>query len=305
MVYVLVWLIAISPIRGKGNYGTRSVPQLINYSGFLVNSSDTNPITDTLSMTYSIWSNETGGSQYWSETQTNVPVIRGYFHVLLGSVNPIPEAIFDGRDLYLEVQIGSEILSPRKHLVTVAHSFHSLNADSALYAPVDTTFTNLRYLRKNRPDSTTITSTSGPGLYINRSGNSSSEVIGIKVGTSNSSTGYTYSGYFEGGGVYIGTVETGSGIVIDSVKGLHKDGIKVNYAKGDGMQIEHANNNGVYILQAYDTGVRIQNTGVDGIYVANAGENGLRIINAGYQGIAIGNAGYNGVQIGNTGWNGV
>ncbi len=134
MLYVLLWLVAVSPIGTRGTLRSKNVPHLLNYSGFLTNSSDTTPVNGNLTMTFSLWSEATGGTQYWSETHSSVPVVDGYFHVVLGSVNPLPANLFNGRKLYLQIQVGSEILSPRKHLVSVGHAFHSLQSDTANFA---------------------------------------------------------------------------------------------------------------------------------------------------------------------------
>jgi hypothetical protein len=110
-----------------------SVPHLINYQGYLTDNAG-NPIDGTLQMTFSIWDAASGGTQLWSETQASVAVINGLFNVLLGSVNPIPPSIFDGTPLWLQTQVGTEVLSPRKAIVSVAHAFRASAADAADYA---------------------------------------------------------------------------------------------------------------------------------------------------------------------------
>ena len=298
MWYGVLWLCIVSQISGTPalSPGTRSVPNLLNYSGFLANSSDTTPVNGNLTMTFSLWSEATGGTQYWSETHSSVPVVDGYFHVVLGSVNPLPANLFNGRKLYLQIQVGSEILSPRKHLVSVGHAFHSLRADTATYASLDTLQADTRYLRKDRPDTTEITSSSGPGIYIHRSGNSPSEVIGLKVSATNPS-GSAYAGYFEGdvkvedGGIYIGTTNS-SGIIVDSAKGLYKDGLQVNYAEDNGVQVSHAGGDGVYVYDAGDDGVNVYNAQDNGIEVGNAGHRGLVIDEADFGGVHIGKVNY-------------
>jgi len=107
-----------------------SIPKLINYQGYLTDPND-NPITGMFEMTFSVWDAATGGTQLWSETQLSVAVTNGLFNALLGSVNPIPPGIFTGAPRWLQIQVGAEILSPRKEIVSVAYVFRAGVADSA------------------------------------------------------------------------------------------------------------------------------------------------------------------------------
>jgi hypothetical protein len=113
--------------------GKVSVPSLINYQGYLTDDAG-NPISDTFEMTFSIWDAASGGSQLWNETQASVFVVNGLFNVLLGSITSIPSDIFTGASLWLQTQVGTEVLSPRKEIVSVAHAFRAAMADEAGYA---------------------------------------------------------------------------------------------------------------------------------------------------------------------------
>ncbi|HVP36144.1 MAG TPA: hypothetical protein VMT04_04035, partial [Terriglobales bacterium] len=109
------------------------VPKIINYQGKL-----TTPqgalFNDTLAMTFSIYADSTGGTALWTETQTTVKVEFGVFSVMLGSVNPIPEAVFDGNTRYLGLKVGSDNeMTPRKAIVSVGYAYKSLEADTADY----------------------------------------------------------------------------------------------------------------------------------------------------------------------------
>jgi hypothetical protein len=110
-----------------------SVPSLINYQGYLTDAGG-NPVTDTVEMTFSIWDAASGGSQLWDETQSSVSVLDGLFNVLLGSITSIPSEIFTGASLWLQTQVGAEILSPRKAIVSVGHAFRAEVADAAVHA---------------------------------------------------------------------------------------------------------------------------------------------------------------------------
>ena len=100
------------------------VPQMINYQG-KVTDDQGNPLNGNYDMIFSIYDALTGGNQLWSETQPEVSVENGIFSVLLGSTTPegIPLGVFNGEIRYLEVQVGSDLMTPRKEMVSVPYAF--------------------------------------------------------------------------------------------------------------------------------------------------------------------------------------
>jgi hypothetical protein len=96
-----------------------AVPPLINYQGML---SDTtgNPVADgQYSMTFKLYSVLTGGTVLWSEAQS-VQVNGGVYHVQLGTNPAFPTTLFDNDDLFLEVIITGETLTPRQQVTSTA-----------------------------------------------------------------------------------------------------------------------------------------------------------------------------------------
>jgi len=112
----------------------QGVPHEINYQGWLGTVDDTTGVTGTFTMQFRLYTQETGGTAVWEETHSNVNVSNGIFNVILGSVNPIPAEIFTGDALWLEVQVGDEVLAPRKKLVSVGYAIQAENAEHARYA---------------------------------------------------------------------------------------------------------------------------------------------------------------------------
>ncbi len=142
--YLLILLWSAIPILGKLEpLNSKVVPQEINYQGWIGSVSDTDTInvTGTLDMTFRLYNTSTGETSLWDETQNNVYVDKGIFNVLLGSVNPIPESLFTGDHLWLETQVESEVLVPRKKLVSVGYAIKSKFADYATFA--DTAITHI------------------------------------------------------------------------------------------------------------------------------------------------------------------
>jgi hypothetical protein len=117
----------------------KSVPALLNYQGYLA-TADSGAVNETLAMTFRLFDSAEGGTQLWSETHSAVEVSNGGFTLLLGSVTPFPTDLFDGSILYLQMEVGTEVFTPRKAIVSVAYSVrsdeatHAARADSAAQA---------------------------------------------------------------------------------------------------------------------------------------------------------------------------
>jgi hypothetical protein len=103
---------------------------MLSYQGKLTDSLG-NPVPDgNYQLTFRLYTQETGGSPFWTEAQT-VMVKSGLFSTLLGSVTPIT-AVPDAGNLYLSLQVGTgSEMSPRLRIVSAAYAF---KADSANYA---------------------------------------------------------------------------------------------------------------------------------------------------------------------------
>jgi hypothetical protein len=112
----------------------KSVPTQLNYQGYLADASDSSAVTATLEMTFRLFDSEIKGAELWAETHTMVEVSEGLFQVLLGSVTSFPSDLFDGSTLWLQTEVGTEILAPRKPLVSVAYAQTAEMADYAATA---------------------------------------------------------------------------------------------------------------------------------------------------------------------------
>jgi hypothetical protein len=117
---IATWVVMLT--RPAGTQLQASWP--LSYQGKLLDNS-MKPAEGDKTITFSIWDSPVGGSKLWEETQRNVAVRRGLFHVLLGSVKPFPQELFRAdRPLYLEVQVeGESALSPRTQLTGVPYAY--------------------------------------------------------------------------------------------------------------------------------------------------------------------------------------
>jgi hypothetical protein len=91
---------------------------LINYQGRLTDSVGV-AVADTVDMTFRIFDVLSGGTELWSESQSDVLVQAGIYNVILGSVTVLDPDIFSTTALYLEVEVNGETLSPRARITSV------------------------------------------------------------------------------------------------------------------------------------------------------------------------------------------
>lgn len=97
---------------------------LFSYQGQLLNSNGM-PITDdAMPISFKLFPVATGGSPCWTENHTGgnaVNVEGGRFHVLLGQLIAIPDSCLTA-NVYLELVVDGETLSPRELLTSVAYA---------------------------------------------------------------------------------------------------------------------------------------------------------------------------------------
>ncbi|MBN1560191.1 hypothetical protein JW998_08070 [candidate division KSB1 bacterium] len=106
---------------------TTDSPGIVDYQGF-ISSIAGEPVSGSLSATFSLWDDAAAGNRLWRETQS-LDVRLGHFTASLGAVAPLPENIFTGVR-WLEIEIAGERLTPRKRINSVAHALHAANAAS-------------------------------------------------------------------------------------------------------------------------------------------------------------------------------
>jgi hypothetical protein len=111
---------------------SKAVPGTLSYQGYLADASDSSAVSATLEMTFKLFDSETKGAELWSETHPAVEVSGGLFQVLLGSETAFPTGLFDGTPLWLQTEIGAEVLAPRKLIASTAYSHRANSAEMLL-----------------------------------------------------------------------------------------------------------------------------------------------------------------------------
>lgn len=125
-VLILAGLLLLVQVAGASQEPAPAQPlapsqTLISYQGTLTDENGS-PVNETLSMIFEIYDGS-GNSKWGPETQS-VNVSNGLFHVLLGSVEPIPTTILGG-DSYLDISVNGESLLPRERLTSVLHAMEA------------------------------------------------------------------------------------------------------------------------------------------------------------------------------------
>ena len=118
--------------------GLAEVPHLINYQGYLTDSSG-DPVADgTYPINFKIYGSEFGTDSLWWSGFQSVQVTNGLFDYQLGSNNPIPADFFGpGSDPFLGVIVDTDPeITPRTPLVSVAFAFYAGYSDTASVASI-------------------------------------------------------------------------------------------------------------------------------------------------------------------------
>lgn len=122
---------------------TADVPQMLNYQGHLTDASGVF-LDTTVSITFTIYDDSTGGAVIWTETHPAVTVDSGMFNVILGTFNAAHDTICHWPERWLGITVGSDPeLSPRTRLVSAPYAFRAAsvpgfspgpnNIDSGMY----------------------------------------------------------------------------------------------------------------------------------------------------------------------------
>ncbi len=111
-----------------GNAHTQAVPQLINYQGRLTDASGTG-LSGTQTLQFNIYDDATAGNLIWGpQTFDNVPLVDGYFNVILGPTDTNGANIstaFDAPDRYVEITHNGNKIAPRQQILSAPFAIKS------------------------------------------------------------------------------------------------------------------------------------------------------------------------------------
>ncbi len=107
----------------------QAVPGTMSFTGRL--STSNGPVTGNVNVVFTLYDASTGGSSQWTETHNGLSANNGLVYASLGSLTTLDGSVFDGGNLYLEIVVAGETLSPRLPIGSVPYAFRSEIADTA------------------------------------------------------------------------------------------------------------------------------------------------------------------------------
>jgi len=131
--------IAVILISAAASFAQAPPPDALNYQGVLRNA-DGSPLNGDVAMVFRFYTAPGGGDEIVYDTHPVVGVAQGLFNVTLGSpgvadgsgpgsYTSLSEAFRDYMEVFLEVEVEGEILSPRVQIVSAAYSLNSSHLD--------------------------------------------------------------------------------------------------------------------------------------------------------------------------------
>ncbi len=128
-------LIALIAVLFLVSAGISGVPAKMYFQGKFTDDLGV-PIDGEYDVIFRVWDSPIAGVMLWTESRS-INFYTGLFSEELGSTVALPESIFTGAVLYLEMTVNGEILTPRKPLITVPYAFRAAIADSVVGGSVN------------------------------------------------------------------------------------------------------------------------------------------------------------------------
>jgi hypothetical protein len=222
------------------------VPPLMNYQGLLTDSLGSQ-LDTTVSMTFTIYDTSESRAILWTETHDSVVVTSGVFNVLLGSMTPLSDAIFDGPDRWLGLQVGSDLeMTPRTRIASVAYALQDGGAggddgdwtisDDDIYSAV---MGNVGIGTTNPTRKLDVNTTSGIGIYVENDHATLAALYARNYGTGPAARFQTGDVQVEYGDIFVNYGNVGIG-TDDPAERLHVAG---NIRLDAGGSVTFANDN--------------------------------------------------------------
>lgn len=119
-------LLAVAVVAFCARGALAQGPELINYQGRLLDGTNLyNGVTNIVTMLYT---NASGGSPFYTETNQNVTVVDGLYTLAIGDEVTGLEDALTNTTVYLELRIGAVTLAPREQVKSVAYAIHARNS---------------------------------------------------------------------------------------------------------------------------------------------------------------------------------
>ncbi len=111
---------------------------VLSYQGTLADSLG-NPVSGSYNLTFSLYNSPSSITPLWQEVRSEgnaVPISDGLFSIMLGSLQSIPDTVWNESELYLGVKVGADSeMTPREKLTVVPSAAMAEVAQLALNVP--------------------------------------------------------------------------------------------------------------------------------------------------------------------------
>jgi hypothetical protein len=110
-----------------------AVPHTVSFTARITDTAG-NPASGAVTIKVALFDAAAAGTMIWEETHTGVPAVNGLVFTSLGDVDPannaLTNAIFDDRELYAELTVDGDVLSPRIPIASVPYALRADVADA-------------------------------------------------------------------------------------------------------------------------------------------------------------------------------
>jgi hypothetical protein len=120
LLFLALFFFGITSVQAQANLSVQGTIQ--ESTGAAVENGD-------YSLTFKLYTTETGGTPVWSETQSQVNIVGGVYSVVLGTVTPLTAAFDQTYYLGLTVGSGAE-LTPRTRLTSSPYALSLIGQDN-------------------------------------------------------------------------------------------------------------------------------------------------------------------------------
>ncbi|MGH8014691.1 MAG: tail fiber domain-containing protein [Candidatus Zixiibacteriota bacterium] len=123
------YVLAACLFVGVGAYA--ATPPLINYQA-AISGPGGSPLDTTVNVIFSIYNVPSSGIPLWTETHASLVISEGRLSILLGTMTPISDQLFNDTGRYIGIKIGADNeLSPRSKLLSVPYALRLETVDGA------------------------------------------------------------------------------------------------------------------------------------------------------------------------------
>jgi len=127
-------LLSLTPLTlaQTSSHDASALPRLVRFGG-TVKELNGKPLTGVVGVTFSLYSEQTGGAPLWLETQNVTADSQGHYTVLLGSTKPdgLPAELFTSEQArWVGVQVSGQAEQPRVLLVSAPYALKAGDAET-------------------------------------------------------------------------------------------------------------------------------------------------------------------------------